>query len=109
VSRVDRARRCLAQLEDALARPPDQLGEEVDQVERELATLRDELIADLRANGRRAGLDQVNAVLSLVVGLEYPATGIQRTLIEQARDALRALLDSGEFNQAGLDATPASA
>ena len=108
MSRVDRARRCLAQLEDALTRPPDRLGEEVDQVERELATLRDELIADLRANGRRAGLDRVNAVLSLVVGLEYPAAGIQRKLIEQARDALGALLDSGELNQ-GVDATPTGA
>ena len=102
MSRIERARSCLAQLEDALGRPPDQLGEEVDQVERELASLRDELIVELRTNGRRGGLDAVNAVLSLVVGLEYPAAGIQRKLIEQARDALRALLDSGHLD--GLDA-----
>jgi hypothetical protein len=85
------------QLEDALNRPPEQLGEEVDQVERELAALRDDLITELRASGHRAGLDQVNAVLSLVVGLEYPAAGIQRDLIKQARDALRTLLESGQL------------
>jgi hypothetical protein len=97
VSRVELARSCLAQLEDALGRPPDQLGEEVDQVERELAVLRDQLIAELRTSGRRTGLDQVNAVLSLVVGLEYPAAGIQRNLVEQARDALQVLVDSGDL------------
>jgi hypothetical protein len=59
--------------------------------------LRDELIAELRTSGRRTGLDRVNAVLSLVVGLEYPAAGIQRNLIEQARDALQALVDSGDL------------
>lgn len=101
MSRAELARGCLAQLEDALARPPEQLGEEVDRVERDLAALRDDLIAELRTSGRRAGLDQVNAVLSLVVGLEYPAAGIQRNLIEQARDALRALVDSGELNGRG--------
>jgi hypothetical protein len=97
VSRVELARSCLAQLEDALGRPPDQLGEEVDQVERELAALRDQLIAELRTSGRRTGLDQVNAVLSLVVGLEYPAAGIQRNLVAQARDALQVLVDSGDL------------
>jgi hypothetical protein len=97
VSRAELARGCISQLDDALARPPDQLGEEVDQVERDLAALRDELIAELRASGRRTGLDQVNAVLSLVVGLEYPAAGIQRNLVEQARDALQVLVDSGDL------------
>ena len=101
MSPAELARSCLAQLEDALKRPPDQLGEEVDQVERDLASLRDQLITQLRSTGQRAGLDRVNAVLSLVVGLEYPAAGIQRSLIEQARDALRALLDSGELAGTG--------
>ena len=97
MSPAELARSCLAQLEDALGRPPDQLGKEVDQVERDLASLRDQLIAQLRSTGERAGLDQVNAVLSLVVGLEYPAAGIQRVLVEQARDALRTPVDSGEL------------
>ena len=97
MSPAELARSCLAQLEDALGRPPERLGEEVDRVERDLAQLRDELITELRTSGRRAGLDQVNAVLSLVVGLEYPAAGIQRTLVEQARDALQGLVDSGDL------------
>jgi len=97
VSRVEHAQTCVRQLEDALNRPPERLGEEVDQVERELAALRDDLIKELRASGRRAGLDEVNAVLSLVVGLEYPAAGIQRDLVEQAREALCALLESGQL------------
>jgi hypothetical protein len=101
VSPAELARRCLSQLEDALGRPPDQLGEEVDQVERDLAALRDQLITELRTSGRRSGLDQVNAVLSLVVGLEYPAAGIQRNLVEQARDALLALVEGGELNGRG--------
>ena len=101
MSPAELARSCLGQLEDALERPPEQLGEEVDRVERDLAALRDQLIAQLRSTGQRAGLDQVNAVLSLVVGLEYPAAGIQRSLIEQARDALRALVDSGELAGTG--------
>ena len=106
MSPVELARSCLAQLEDALGRPPDQLGREIDQVERELAALRDQLIENLRRNGQRAGLDRVNAVLSLIVGLEYPAAGIQRDLLEQAREATRALLDSAELE--GLDATRTS-
>lgn len=97
MSPAELAHSCLVQLEDALGRPPERLGEEVDQVERHLAALRDELIAELRTSGRRTGLDRVNAVLSLVVGLEYPAAGIQRNLIEQARDALQALVDSGDL------------
>jgi hypothetical protein len=97
VSRVELARSCLTQLEDALGRPPDQLGEEVDRVERDLAALRDDLITELRTSGRRTGLDQVNAVLSLVVGLEYPAAGIQRNLVEQARNAMQVLVDSGDL------------
>ena len=101
MSPAELARSCLAQLEDALGRQPDQLGDEVDQVERDLASLRDQLIAYVRSTGQRSGLDRVNAVLSLVVGVEYPVAGIQRSLVEQARDALRALVDSGELAGTG--------
>jgi hypothetical protein len=95
--------RCVAQLEDALSRPPDQLSQKVDLVEREVAHLRDQLIAALRqqgtgaASGRRAALDKVNAALSLIVGVEYPVAGIQRSALAQARDTLRQVLEDGSL------------
>jgi hypothetical protein len=95
------ARSCIAELQDALGRPPVQVSSEVDRVEQQLAGLRDRLILDLRrapagaAEADRTALDRVNAVLSLVVGVEYPAAGIQRNLLEQARDALSDLVHSG--------------
>ena len=74
-----------------------ELEAEVDHVERELAQVHDRLIEqahapDARTPDARYALDRVNAVLSLVVGVEYPATGIQRNLLSQARDALQDLL-----------------
>ncbi|MGN6699356.1 MAG: hypothetical protein ACTHMR_14470 [Thermomicrobiales bacterium] len=80
----------------ALQQQPPQLGQEVDEIERTIVRLRDALIARLRqeqvsgadtARTRRA-LDPVNTALSLVVGVEYPAGGIQRKLLEQAGTAL---------------------
>ena len=105
------AQSCIQQLENALGRPPAELGEEVDRVERELAVLRDRLIERLRATAdvaagarQRAVPEQVNAALSLVVGVEYPARGIQRQLLEQACNALKPLLASGDLAQACVDA-----
>ena len=96
------ARSCIAELQDALGRPPAEVSSEVDRVEQQLARLRDRLIVDLRrgpagqsAEADRTALDRVNAVLSLVVGVEYPTAGIQRKLLEQARDALNDLVRSG--------------
>jgi hypothetical protein len=84
-------------LERALRQPPAELTAEVDVAERAIARLRNRLIADLRAgsaNGdahqRRQALDAANVALSLVAGVEYPAAGIQRTLLEQAVKVLRA-------------------
>jgi gamma-glutamyl phosphate reductase len=77
-------------LNDALQRPPAELKAEVDVAETAIARLRDELIDRLRAGDTsvRPALDNVNAVLSLVVGIEYPAQGVQRPLLQQAHDAL---------------------
>ena len=89
----DRARTMITA---ALQQQPPQLGQEVDEIERTIVYLRDALIARLRqeqvsgadtARTRRA-LDPVNTALSLVVGVEYPAGGIQRKLLEQAGTAL---------------------
>jgi hypothetical protein len=70
---------------------------EIDEVERELVRLRDELIIQCRRQGDPVGvsergqtrLGQINVALSLVVAVEYPVTSIQRTALEQARDVLK--------------------
>jgi hypothetical protein len=91
-------RQCIKLLEDALTRPPAELESEVDDVERQLAQVRDRLIEqvhapDAQSSDARQALDRVNAALSLVVGVEYPASGIQRKLLTQARGALKELLE----------------
>jgi flagellar motility protein MotE (MotC chaperone) len=91
-------------LDDALRLPPAQLGQEVDEAEREIARLRDALIAQLRAHQAanetelRSTLDRVNAALSLVVSVEYPSAGIQRSALEQARDTLARIAASSSVN-----------
>jgi hypothetical protein len=87
--------RCVDELQDALNRPPAELSDEVDRVEQQLARVRDVLIQRRHEAGALtdpAALHRVNGVLSLVVGVEYPSAGIQRKLLEQARDALSDLL-----------------
>jgi hypothetical protein len=83
----------------ALQQQPPRFGQEVDEIERTIVRLRDALIARLRqeqaagadtARTRRA-LDPVNTALSLVVGVEYPAGGIHRKLLEQAATVLGAV------------------
>jgi hypothetical protein len=86
-------------LDQALYHPPMQLGKEVDDVEQMVTRLRDTLIHHLRRNSTssaaprwRAALARINMALSLIVGVEYPAAGIQRSSIEQARDTLAQML-----------------
>lgn len=91
----DDARTAVETLERALDLPPAELTAEVDVAERAIARLRNRLIAELRAAPagddtarRRQALDAANVALSLVAGVEYPAAGLQRKLLEQARDVL---------------------
>lgn len=83
-------------LERALSLPPAELTAQVDVAERSIARFRNRLIAKLRAapagddaRHLRAALNAANVGLSLVAGVEYPAAGIQRTLLEQAVHVLR--------------------
>ena len=92
------AEACIADLRHALDRPPPEVSSQVDRVEQGLARLRDRLIDGLHrapAGADRTALDRVNAVISLVVAVEYPAAGIQRDLLTQAHDALNDLVRSG--------------
>jgi hypothetical protein len=86
---------------------PRHLSEDVDEAERAVVFLRDRLIGELRgAAGNaeaarwRAALTHVNGALSLVVGVEYPAGGVQRTLLGQAEGALQSLLGTELLAQA---------
>ncbi len=96
-------RAAIAALERAIQAPPLRVSQEADLAEREVVRARDAVIAHLRQNQNgesdhlHAILDQLNAVLSLVVAIEYPMSGVQRHLMEQARDALLKLAD-GTFS-----------
>ena len=61
-------------------------------VERQLAELRDALIMLLRENravsANRSLLEQTNAIISLIVGCEYPKGSVQWGLVTQAKSAL---------------------
>ena len=95
-------REAIRLLDEALQKPPVQLKAEVDVAERAVATLRDELIAQLRASPQprvREGLDSVNVALSLLVGLEYPMGGLQPKMLESARTTLQSALDAGLSDQ----------
>ncbi|MDQ6670871.1 MAG: hypothetical protein M3069_09000 [Chloroflexota bacterium] len=91
-------RRCEAVrlLDAASAMPPADLKAEVDSAEQVIVALRDLLIDRLRSTPSpavRDALDRVNAAASLVVGLEYPMGGLQRTMLEDARTVLLTPLD----------------
>jgi hypothetical protein len=95
-------REAMDHIEQALHTQPAEIKQEADLAENAVVRLRNRLIERLRQEGAsrdatrlRADLDQVNAALSLVVGVDNPRSGIQRTLLEQARDALKLLHDAG--------------
>ena len=98
---VDLCRKALALIEQAQQEQPRHLSEDVDQSERALVRLRDRLIDHVRRESAagpeshwREALKRTNAALSLVVGVEYPAGGLQRDMLKQAAGALQALLDA---------------
>jgi hypothetical protein len=83
----------------ALTVAPVQCLKPVDDAERALAGLRDGLIdllrqatSDRAQRNLRSALDRVNGALSLVLGVEYPAVGVQQDLLKEARKNLQAVL-----------------
>ena len=67
----------------------------------QLVCLRDQLIAAQRASVPcGAQLSHTNAILSTLVGIEFPASGVQLTRVCGARDALKDMLRE---KQAGSD------
>lgn len=92
----ERFEQTLVLLEELLNLEPYKRYQQVDMAERAIVQLRDVLIAKLRderdeANHdrTRAVLQRVNVALSLVVALEYPATGIQQGPLQHAYDHLK--------------------
>jgi len=92
----ERFNQTLVLLEELLKLEPYKRYQEVDVAERAIAQLRDVLIGKLRGmqdspekNQTRAVLTRVNVALSLVVALEYPATGIQQGPLQSAYDYLK--------------------
>jgi len=85
-------RQAAQRLDAALGEAPEAIVAQVDAVERTVARLRDGLIAHRRAGTATArtsaALDRMNAILSLIVAVEYPQGPMMRPYIEQARDSL---------------------
>ncbi len=80
-------------LDQVLDERPNKINDELNEAVRCLVHSRDNLI-NLRRQGQdvQAKLDQVNAVLSIVVGSEYPLVGIRWERVQAARDAVASLL-----------------
>ncbi len=93
------AQQCLeavASLDRLLEISPYPRFRDLDGVERAIVRLRDDLIERLRQDAAsdeaprlRALLERANIAISAVVGIEYPAAGVRRQLLEMARDALK--------------------
>lgn len=81
-------RMAVAALDRALQDEPDKIYDDLAEAVRRLVQLRDELIAEQRATANRDRLDRCNAILSTVIGGEYPLAGIRRDRMQQARDEL---------------------
>ena len=90
---ADRCHAAIAALDRALADRPDQIYHDLVELVRCLVQLRTELTARRRDGEPGDRLDRCNAVLSMVVGGEYPLAGTRRDRVQKARDELASLLD----------------
>ncbi len=86
----------VASLDRLLEASPYPRFQELGTAEQAIVRLRDDLIERLRQDGAsdetprlRGLLNRANIAISLVVGVEYPAAGVKRQLLEMARDALK--------------------
>ncbi len=84
----------MSHLEKTFSLPPDGLEQEVEEVERGVARLRDCLIDNLRHEQHagqsrwRKPLNTVNVALAYVASVAFPTTGIHKSYMEQAKDVL---------------------
>jgi hypothetical protein len=96
---AEQCQAAVALLDRLLETSPYPSFQELDMTERAIVRLRDGLIERLRQDNAsaeaprlRALLERANIAISAVVGVEYPAAGVRRELLEMARDALKGAL-----------------
>lgn len=100
---VDLWKDTLQALDEALSTPVQDLKGTVAGASRSAVRLRDEVIMRLRQEAGapedvpalRAVLERANVALSLITGVNYPAAGVSREKLEQARYTLLELASSG--------------
>lgn len=85
------ADKALAALDRALEDRPDKVYDDLVEAVRCLVGLRAELTAKRRAGDAGDRLERCNAILSMVVGGEYPLAGIRKERVQKARDELASL------------------
>jgi hypothetical protein len=97
-------RDAVAALERAIAAPPLQLTREANNTVRMILRMRDKMNEWLRQEGRVGdenaylrAINRLNSALALLTNMQYPATGIRRKPVEQARDMLQSILLDGLF------------
>jgi hypothetical protein len=88
----DSCRAAVAALDRALDDRPDKIYEDLAKVVRYLVQLRTELTVGRREGELDDCLERCNAVLSMVIGGEYPLAGNRRDRVRKARDELASLL-----------------
>lgn len=89
------AREALNLLERLAAERPSDHFQPMSDAVRKLIALRDELITRHRAGGATFAdprLQQLNAVISVAIGAQFPMVGIKWDRVEQTRDALQGWL-----------------
>jgi hypothetical protein len=88
----DCCRAAVAAFDRALDDRPDKIYHDLAEVVRCLVRLRTELTAGRRQGELVDRLERCNAVLSMVIGGEYPLAGLRRDRMQRARDELATLL-----------------
>ena len=97
---LGRGREALARLDHLLREHPAQVAAELTDAVRGVVALRDEMIERRDRAGPEPGVDnrleRVNAILSMLIGNEFPLIGVRWQRIERARNALQDILSEEE-------------
>lgn len=88
----DRCLAAVAALDHALEDRPDKIYRDLAEAVRCLVQLRNELTVRRREGEPNDHLERCNAILSMVVGGEYPLAGLRRDRVRKARDELALLV-----------------
>ena len=94
---ADPGREALQAIDKLLSDRPKKIGHDFSDATRRMSAFRDLLIGRVRktqADADRRDLARANAVLSVIVGSEFPLGEVPWPHIEQAREELAALVRS---------------